>query len=257
MIMKNAITALIADGDRDFRLLLSDCLAAEGITVAGLAADGTRAVELFSSLRPDVLLLDLVLPKLDGLSVLERLKDEVCGTAVFVVSAFYNDALVARCAKMGVRFFVPKPCCLPELAAKIRLSAARLRELPRCPVPWQLDEDITRALRVLGVPAHIGGYRYLREAIRLSVCDADILGAVTKELYPEVAKRFSTTPQRVERSMRRAIESAWSRLELSAAAQYFGSAAQVRHRPTNSEFIAAIADRLLLDQRAGRSLSYF
>ena len=247
--MGTHIKVLIADADRDFCRLLSDRLTAEGADAAYRAADGASALELCERVRPDVLILDLVLPKLDGLAVIERLKDTGAAPAVFVVSALYNDELVARCADMGVRFFTPKPCDVSELAEKI-LRYGQPHLLEPAAGSWRLEGEVTEIIRELGVPAHVNGYRYLREAILLAVDDMALLGSMTKRLYPAVAERFSTTRQNAEKSMRRAIEIAWERSDREVLAKYFGrSLAMRREKPTNSEFIAMIADRLLLERR--------
>lgn len=248
--MGTHIKVLIADADMDFCRLMSDSLAARGLEVSGRAADGAAALELCERLRPDVLLLDLVLPKLDGLAVIKRLKAAGTSPAVFVVSALYNDELVARCTDMGVRFFTPKPCDVSELAEKILRCGQRLRLLEPAAVGWRLESEVTEMLRELGVPAHVNGYRYLREAILLAVDDIELLGAMTKQLYPAIAHRFSTTRQNAEKAMRRAIELAWEHSDCEALAKYFGrSRSMRREKPTNSEFIASIADRLLLERR--------
>ena len=246
--MGTHIKVLIADTDKDFCRLLSDRLTADGADAAYRAADGASALELCERVRPDVLILDLVLPKLDGLAVIERLKDTGSAPAVFVVSALYNDELVARCADMGVRFFTPKPCDVSELAVRIRQSVRPLPE--RC--GRELESEIADILRELGVPAHVKGYHYLRRAIELASDDADILGAMTKELYPAVAGAFSVTPQRVERDMRRAIEIAWRRCSPDARRIGFGAVSSRTGRPSNGEFIAAVADRISIERKLRR-----
>ena len=246
--MERRIKVLIADTDKDFCQLLSDSLAAVGLAVVGRAADGAAALELCERLRPDVLILDLVLPKLDGLAVIERLKDTGAAPAVFVVSALYNDELVARCTDMGVRFFTPKLCDVSELAEKILRYGQRLRVLPE-PCGWRLEDEIADILLELGVPAHVKGYHYLRRAIELAADDAAILGAMTKELYPSVAGAFSVTPQRVERDMRRAIEIAWRQCGPDARRIGLGAVSSRTGRPSNGEFIAAVADWLIFERR--------
>lgn len=248
--MKRRIRVLIADNDKDFSLLLTDRLTIEeNVEIAAVAADGETALELCEKLRPDVLLIDLVLPKLDGLAVIERLARTGGAPAIHVVSAFYNELLLSRCADMGVLFFTPKPCCLSELVSKI----SRSWNEPRAFVPsrgWQLEDEATELMHELGIPAHIKGYHYLREAILLTVNDAGILSAVTKRLYPTIAERFSTTPQRVEKAIRRAIESAWDRGDIDTLHRCFGyTVSNAKGKPTNSEFIALIADRLRLHSR--------
>ena len=255
--MESKIRVLAADPGEDFLTLVADTLSGEeDIELVGKAADGLETLELCARLRPDVLLIDLVLPKLDGVAVIERLGETGASPAVLVLSAFYNEKLVSRCADIGVYYFIPKPCDMAELAARIRQSARPVRALS-APVQAptrqsrQLESIVTDVIHEIGVPAHIKGYQYLREAIILTVNDMDMINAVTKALYPAVAKKFSTTPSRVERAIRHAIEVAWDRGDLETLQKFFGyTVSNIKGKPTNSEFIAMIADSLLLRRRA-------
>ena len=255
--MESKIRVLAADPGEDFRALLADTLSGEkDIEIVGNAADGVEALELCARLQPDVLLIDLVLPKLDGVAVIERLGETGAAPAVLVLSAFYSAGLVSRCADMGVYYFIPKPCDMAELASRIRQSVRPARELA-APVQTQprqsrqLESIVTDVIHEIGVPAHIKGYQYLREAIILTINDMDMINAVTKALYPAVAKKFSTTPSRVERAIRHAIEVAWDRGDLETLQKFFGyTVSNIKGKPTNSEFIAMIADSLILRRRA-------
>lgn len=253
--MKSKIKVLIADPDEDFRFLVSDMLSMErDMEIVGRASDGVEALRLCARLKPDVLLLDLVLPKLDGLSVIERLGNIGEIPAIFVISALYNERLISRCADMGVYYFVPKPCSMAELAIRIRqsqsLSAACLPSPDTSLRQRRLESAVTAIIHEIGVPAHVKGYQYLREAIVLAANDPDILDAVTKELYPAVAKKFSTTSPRVERAIRHAIELAWDRGNVETLQKFFGyTVSNSKGKPTNSEFIAMIADCLTVSHR--------
>ena len=258
--MESKIRVLIADSSEDYRLLLSDSLNLEpDIEVVGTAGDGVEALELCADRRPDVMLLDLVLPKLDGLGVMSRLSEQSSDVAVLVVSAFYNERLVARCAELGAHYFIPKPCDTSALISRIRQSAEAAHPVIRSIVPvtapsrqsQQLEAVVTEVIHEIGVPAPIKGYQYLREAIILTINDMDIINAVTKSLYPAVAKKFSTTPSRVERAIRHAIEVAWDRGDIETLQKFFGyTVSNIKGKPTNSEFIAMIADCLSLRRRA-------
>lgn len=261
--MESKIRVLIADPGEDFRALLADTLSGEeDIEIVGNAADGAETLELCALLQPDVLLIDLVLPKLDGVAVIERLGETGAAPEVLVLSAFYNAGLVSRCADMGVYYFIPKPCDMAELAARIRQSVRPARELA-APIQTpprqsrQLESIVTDVIHEIGVPAHIKGYQYLREAIIIAVNDMDVINAITKVLYPQVAKTFGTTPSRVERAIRHAIEVAWDRGDLDTLQRFFGyTVSNTKGKPTNSEFIALIADRLQLQLKSAEAAQY-
>ena len=250
--METKIRVMIADGGEDFRLLLTDCLTQEkDIEVVAAVGDGLEAVAVAEERKPDVLLMDLVLPKIDGFGVMERLADGGESPVVMVVSAFYNESMVARCAEKGAYYFIPKPCDISELIRHIREAAAPRRAVMPAIVPTQaesnLESTVTEIIHEIGVPAHIKGYQYLREAIIITINDMDVINAVTKVLYPTVAKKYATTPSRVERAIRHAIEVAWDRGDLDTLQRFFGyTVSNIKGKPTNSEFIAMIADRLSL-----------
>ncbi len=256
--METKTRVLIADPSEDFRHLLADALAAEGdMEPVGLAEDGVEALALVAELKPDILLTELVLPRLDGLTLLRRLPETGASPRVVVVSGFYNDRVVADCGELGVSYFIPKPCDTASILENLRMVAAPLLA-PAAPRPApvrasepSLEAVVTDIIHEIGVPAHIKGYQYLREAIILTINDMDIINAVTKVLYPEVARKFNTTPSRVERAIRHAIEVAWDRGDIETLQKFFGyTVSNIKGKPTNSEFIAMIADCLSLRRRA-------
>ena len=254
--METKIRVLIADASEDFRLLLADTLRAEGdMEVVGTAADGAEALSLLEREQPDVLLLDLVLPRVDGLEVLRAMGERGMKTVTLIVSAFYNQQMICKAAELGAYYFIPKPCDAAALAERIRQSArtedivpAAITEMrPREP---DLETTVTEVIHEIGVPAHIKGYQYLREAIILTIADMEVINAVTKVLYPAVAKKYGTTPSRVERAIRHAIEVAWDRGDLETLQKFFGyTVSNIKGKPTNSEFIAMIADHLSLRRK--------
>lgn len=204
-------------------------------------------------LRPQLLVTDVVLPGLDGFGLLRQM-NQLSGEQprCIVVSSFCNRRTVAQAMEMGVYFFLPKPVNEESLLELMRqASTPEQEEAPFAPA---LEGMVTAIIHEIGVPAHIKGYQYLREAIMIAVNDMDVINAVTKVLYPEVAKRFCTTPSRVERAIRHAIEVAWDRGDIETLQKYFGyTVNSAKGKPTNSEFIAMIADRLQLQRKQKRA----
>ena len=259
--MDTTTRVLIADSGEDFRRMLAEVMnSEEDLQVVGTAGDGQEALALAESLRPDVLVTDLVLARLDGLGLLSALAGREDAPAAIVLSGFFNDKVVANCSELGVSYFMPKPCDVANLLTRIRQVAADRRSgggavspgVAIAPVPKEpsLETVVTDIIHEIGVPAHIKGYQYLREAIILTVNDMDAINAVTKVLYPAVAKKFATTPSRVERAIRHAIEVAWDRGDLETLQKFFGyTVSNIKGKPTNSEFIAMIADSLTLRRK--------
>ena len=259
--METTMRILIADPGEDFRNMLAEVIAAEeDMTVVGTAGDGQEALSMADALQPDILLTDLVLTRLDGLGLLSALSQRENAPAAIVLSGFFNDQVVTACAEMGVYYFMPKPCDIPGLLTRIRQVVADRRRsaapaaqgVAIAPTPREpsLEAVVTDIIHEIGVPAHIKGYQYLREAICLTVNDMDAINAVTKVLYPAVAKKFNTTPSRVERAIRHAIEVAWDRGDLETLQKFFGyTVSNIKGKPTNSEFIAMIADSLTLRRK--------
>jgi len=255
--METKIKVLIADANEDFRMLMSDTVRSEeDMEVVGCAADGAEALTLAERTQPDVLLLDLVLPGIDGMGVLRKLNERGSKPVTIIVSAFYHERMLASCAALGAYYFVPKPCDVSELMARIRQGMEADLCLAPAPVALEdsreanLEATVTDLIHEIGVPAHIKGYQYLREAIMLTIRDMEIINAVTKVLYPTVAKKYGTTPSRVERAIRHAIEVAWDRGDLETLQKFFGyTVSNIKGKPTNSEFIAMIADHLSLRRK--------
>ena len=235
---------LLADNSEEFRLLLRRTLEDTGeFQVVGDTGDGDEAWELIQKTKPDVVVMDMILPGLDGMSLLQRIPKEI---KCIVLSAFCSQNMVQELTRMGAWYFIPKPAHMDSLLDRIRQAThdSSVLSLPT------LEAEVTAILHEVGVPAHIKGYQYVREAIIIVVQNMDAINAVTKVLYPEVAKRFNTTPSRVERAIRHAIEVAWDRGDLETLQSYFGyTVNSAKGKPTNSEFIAMIADRIRLRNR--------
>ena len=236
---------LLADNSEEFRLLLRRTLEETGeFQIVGDTGDGNEAWELIQQTNPDVVVMDLILPGLDGVSLLQRIPKTI---RCIVLSAFCSQNMVQEVMQLGAWYFIPKPAHMDSLLERVR-QAVRQEGSPLS-LPT-LEADVTAIIHEVGVPAHIKGYQYVREAIIIAVQDMEVINAVTKVLYPEVAKRFHTTPSRVERAIRHAIEVAWDRGGLETLQGYFGyTVNSAKGKPTNSEFIAMIADRIRLRQK--------
>ena len=245
--MENLTKVILADANEEFRILLEDTIEKTGeFAVVGSTGNGVELMELVHQLQPEMVIMDLILPGLDGFGVLSQLQAMGDGAPkVFVTSSFSNESTVSRAMDMGVYFFLPKPVSEQSLLEQMRKAAASQEEV--VVQEPALEGRVTAIIHEIGVPAHIKGYQYLREAIMIAVNDMDVINAVTKVLYPSVAKAFNTTPSRVERAIRHAIEVAWDRGDLETLQHYFGyTVNSAKGKPTNSEFIALIADRLQL-----------
>ena len=247
--MENKMTVVLADANDEFRLSLQQTLEASGeFDVVGSVPDGVSALALLTENRPKLLVMDLLLPELDGFGLLEQAAKEKLQMKTIVVSALYRDQVVSQAMNKGVSFFMPKPCELSSLLERMRQAVRNGETEEESPVA--LERLVTSIIHEVGVPAHIKGYQYVREAIILAVQDMDVINAVTKVLYPEVARRYNTTPSRVERAVRHAIETAWDRGDLETLQRYFGyTVSNTKGKPTNSEFIAMIADRIRLQSK--------
>ena len=247
--MENRITVVLADANEEFRTALQQTLEnAEGFDVVGSAADGLAAAQLVQEKRPQLLVMDLLLPGLDGFGVLEQLEKAKVQVKSLIVSALYRDQIVAQAMSRGVSFFMPKPCETASLLEQMRRAMNEGEESES--ESQSLEREVTAVIHEVGVPAHIKGYQFLRDAILLTMNEPEDINAVTKRLYPEIAKKNGTTASRVERAIRHAIEVAWDRGDVDTLNSYFGyTIHNLRGKPTNSEFIAMIADKMRLDKR--------
>ena len=264
-----SISVLIADDNKDFCDILSEYLGKQDdLDIVGVAKDGLEAIEFVSKILPDVLVLDIIMPHLDGLGVLEKLTTMNLEKfpKVIVLSAVGQDKITQRAIALGADYYVVKPFDFEIFIKRIRqlmgntsTTTERRKEyrdlLVNTPSNTKekarsLEAEITNIIHEIGVPAHIKGYLYLREAISMVVENIEMLSAVTKELYPSIAKKFNTTPSRVERAIRHAIEVAWSRGKVDTINNLFGyTVHNDKGKPTNSEFIAMVADKLRLEQK--------
>lgn len=258
----------IADDNKEFCDILEDFFKEkEDIEVAFISSDGIKTIEAIKEYVPEVLVLDMIMPHLDGLGVLEAINslESSQRPRTIVLSAVGQETITQKAIHLGAEYYIVKPFNLDILLKRInQLSGNDTPEAANTNYArailnnqgesnlGNLEIDITNIIHEVGVPAHIKGYQYLRDAILMVVEDMDMLGAVTKELYPAIAQNNNTTPSRVERAIRHAIEVAWNRGKLETINTLFGyTVHNDKGKPTNSEFIAIIADKLRLERKAG------
>ncbi len=259
------IKVLLADDNREFTSLLSEFISEqEDMEVVGIAFNGDEVLRLLEDgVQPDVLILDIIMPHLDGLGVLEQLKErniQPC-PKIIMLTAFGQENITQKAVQLGASYYILKPFDMDVLTNRIRqlvaggsTSSTASSVKPSSVVPLNksknLDSNITSIIHEIGVPAHIKGYQYLREAITMVYNNIEILGAITKTLYPAIAEKYKTTPSRVERAIRHAIEVAWTRGNIDSISHLFGYTVNIsKSKPTNSEFIAMVADKLRLEHK--------
>lgn len=232
----------------------------DDIEVIGTAYNGRDCLNMIEEKEPDVLVLDIIMPHIDGLAVLQSIREKKVKSPskIIMLTAFGQEDVMKRAVDLGVSYFILKPFDLENLANQIRQGKDNfapiepvIRESKQQKNKPDLETNITSIIHEIGVPAHIKGYMYLREAIKMVYNDIELLGSITKILYPDIAKTFNTTSSRVERAIRHAIEVAWSRGNIDSISSLFGyTVSTSKAKPTNSEFIAMVADRLRLEHRA-------
>ena len=262
------LNVAIADDNPQMLNLLDRILKEEdGFCVVGKAEDGEEAYKMIMNTNPDVVLMDVIMPKMDGITVMEKVKKEredgKCPSFIMITAAG-SDNVAADAFQMGASYFIMKPFNKEIVLDKIRRVCCSKTHLSNYAemkkvgpyvdrseyIQQNLENDVTQLLHEIGIPAHIKGYQYLRDAIAISVEEEDMLISVTKVLYPTIAKRHQTTPSRVERAIRHAIEVAWSRGQVDTINDLFGyTISNGKGKPTNSEFIALVSDKIRLDYK--------
>ena len=261
--MDNKRKVIIADENRDFVVPCSNLLKTYGLEAVIVPKDGQKLAEAIASEKPDGVLCDSFMPKLDAIGVMNHVKNQgISPRPLFMIlSSFDNAVLQSEVLSSGASYYFLRPFddevlverIVQLLGADKALPASDIKTLRFGAAEQDIELMVTEIIHQIGVPAHIKGYHYLREAIILSVEDPDIMGSVTKLLYPAVAKKFSTTSSRVERAIRHAIEVAWDRGDIDTLNAYFGyTIHNSRGKPTNSEFIAMIADKLRLRMKVSQ-----
>ncbi|GGJ10334.1 sporulation transcription factor Spo0A [Paenibacillus hunanensis] len=270
----STIQVLLADDNREFTNMLADYISnQQDMEVVGIAFNGEEVLKTMESLPelPDVLILDIIMPHLDGLGVLERLRDMnlTPSPKIIMLTAFGQENITQRAVQLGASYYILKPFDMEVLVNRVRqlvgtnaaissngggsVNMSNAMSKPAAAMPAKgrnLDASITAIIHEIGVPAHIKGYQYLREAITMVYNNIEILGSITKTLYPAIAEKFKTTPSRVERAIRHAIEVAWTRGNIDSISHLFGYTINIsKSKPTNSEFIAMVADKLRIEHK--------
>lgn len=259
------IKVAIADDNKELVKTLESYLSSHPqIEVITTAPNGKVILSMMENELPDVLLLDIIMPHLDGLAVLEMMQanEKLSKVQVIMLTAFGQEDVMKQAVDLGASYFMLKPFEFDRLINQILQVAGHKKETPQRTSILQgqpqeksnqkmIDTTITAVIKEIGVPAHIKGYAYLREAIHMVYDDIELLGSITKVLYPEIGVKFNTTSSRVERAIRHAIEVAWNRGNYESISKTFGyTVHHLKSKPTNSEFIAMIADKIRLENMA-------
>ena len=264
--MQDKVKVLVADDNGMTREMMHQGFSRmEEVQLVGLAANGQEAVEMIHKHQPDILVLDLVMPVLDGVGVLEEIK-RMQGKRphVLVLSAMGSEDVVNEVMRYGVRYFMVKPFEIEQICRRVKdiidldngVYGTGVSVSPSIR-QRSVDEEITSIFLTIGIPAHIKGYQYLREAVKMVMDDKALIGSITKELYPGIAERFNTSPSKVERAIRHAIDVAWTKGRIENVNRIFGYNIYTLHdKPTNGEFIALIADKLQLQVRTGEVANF-
>ncbi|MFV8827978.1 sporulation transcription factor Spo0A [Alkalihalobacterium sp. APHAB7] len=260
------VKVCIADDNRELVGLLNEYISAQDdMEVVGVAYNGQECLKIVEEKQPDVLILDIIMPHLDGLAVLEKMNQLGLKkkTNIIMLTAFGQEDVTKKAVDLGASYYILKPFDMDTLISNIREISGQKQTFIQNTVSYQqqtqyksptkefnLDASITNIIHEIGVPAHIKGYMYLREAITMVYNDIELLGSITKVLYPDIAKKFNTTASRVERAIRHAIEVAWSRGNIDSISSLFGyTVSHSKAKPTNSEFIAMVADKLRIEHK--------
>ncbi len=258
--MMSEMRVMLVDDNSELRRSMREYLSRqEGMRVVSECGTGLEALEALGKTPADVMVLDMIMPQMDGYSLMEEMNRQHLDNPpqVIVVSALGRDDFIMRAVEAGAKFYMIKPFDLNVLAGRIREVCGQATEpqpTNRVTLPGHepsIDEKLASLFLTIGIPAHIKGYQFLREAVKMVVENPDIINRITKELYPGIGKRFNTSASKVERAIRHAIEVAWSRGRIDTLNKAFGCKVATREdKPTNGEFIAMIADKLSLEQRS-------
>ena len=246
------IKVIIGDDSADFGVACSEELKKFGFSAFNKAKDGLVVLDAIGEICPDVVVIDAVMPNLDAIELIKKVNTSAGKKPIFIVTASYDNPFVERTVMSnGAAYYMVRPFDFKILGERITALTDDAKIMAVNQRNESIEVVVTDIIHQVGVPAHIKGYHYLRTAIMLSINDDEMINSVTKLLYPTVAKRYNTTPSRVERAIRHAIEIAWDRGDIDVLNDYFGYTVQTcKGKPTNSEFIALIADKLRLQYKS-------
>ena len=257
--------AVVDDNEKIVQTICDELSKDNGIKVVGKAKNGEEAYDVIRKNNQDVVILDLIMPKMDGLSLMDKIHND--GTLIkspffIITSAISNESVIQDAFGFGAGYYMLKPFEMDMIVDRVKSAKSYNRRIPenkkfvdanedkRQFMERNIESDVTAIIHDVGVPAHIKGYQYLREAIIMSVNDTEMLNSITKILYPTIAKKYQTTSSRVERAIRHAIEVAWNRGRMDTIDELFGYTINAeKGKPTNSEFIALIADKIRLEYK--------
>ncbi len=261
----NKLKVIIAEDNEELRESLNDYFKNdEKIEIVYSASDGMSAVAMIEELKPHIVILDIVMPELDGFDVMARVRLDRPPKYI-IVSQLVGDAFVSKAMRLGASYYMAKPIKLDTLRTRIMefVDKSDIRPLVQVPEKEEkyfsadtfkarairsLDEKIANIFISVGIPAHIKGYQFLREAIKMAISTPEIINCITKKLYPLIAEKFDTSASKVERAIRHAIEVAWNRGKIENINNIFGiKIYSANEKPTNGEFIALVADKMLLE----------
>ena len=248
--MKNAINVIMADENNEALDGFVSKLPKEKFNVVATTTDGVKLFDLIKEYRPDVVVMDLILPGLDGFAVMEKLKNEGIETNIIVHTSLSLTGFVNKAMSLGAKYYAIKPFSAQVLAQRIEeiLSLDKSGLTVTNSNMFKMEEKITNIFITVGIPAHIKGYQFLREAIKLAIANPEIINSITKKLYPTIAEKYSTSASKVERAIRHAIEVAWNRGKIENINSLFGIRVYGNNeKPTNGEFIALVADKMLIE----------
>ncbi len=247
----NKIKVLIVDDNRNLIDMVKEYFSSHAvIEVSDVAYNGNEGLELLEKNKYDMVLLDLIMPGMDGIKLLEEVNKKEIKAKIIVLTSYNSPEVIRKVSGLGIKYFMLKPFELGDLESKIlEYSNNDIYSTKTIDLMYSnLQMSITKLLHELGVPSHIKGYNYIREGITLIYNNPDLQGAITKELYPMIAKKYHTTSSRVERAMRHAIEVSWNRANWELMEEIFGYSVDIdKAKATNSEFIVTLADKLRLD----------
>ena len=247
--MKKAINIIMADENKETIEKFLNNVQKERFNIVATASNGVDLLGLIKQYNPDVVIMDLILPELDGFAVMEKLNAEQINTNIIIHTSLSLNGFVNKAMNLGAKYYAIKPFSSQLLLERVE-DIINLKEenIVDNPKSFKMEEKITNIFITVGIPAHIKGYQFLREAIKLAIANPEIINSITKKLYPTIAEKYSTSASKVERAIRHAIEVAWNRGKIENINNVFGlKIYSSNEKPTNGEFIALVADKMLIE----------